>query len=82
MPLSLTELHRLAALGAQARLKEIEAERAAILRAFPQASTGTESSGNNAAPARRRRRRMSTAQRKVHSERMKKIWAERKKRAG
>ena len=89
--LSREQLQRLARLGARARLAEIEAERRAILRAFPglagQATAdegpGAEAGakGEPAVPSRRRarRRKMSAAQRKAVSERMRKLWAERKK---
>jgi hypothetical protein len=83
------QLERLARLGAQARLDELEAERKAIVRAFPALARGSRATtaqadagagANSAAPTRRRgRRKMTAAQKKAQSERMKKIWAERKK---
>ena len=86
------ELQRLARLGAQARLAQIEFERRAILEMFPdlapprrgrrpgrpQASRGTTVAQAKAKP-RRRRRKMSAADRKAVSDRMKKYWAERRK---
>jgi hypothetical protein len=73
------ELHRLARLGAKARLEELRKEEAAIRRAFPdlfgvarQASTG------NGAP-RRKRKPMTDAQKAIVSERMKKYWAAKRK---
>jgi len=80
------ELQRLARLGAEARLKELRSEEAAIRRAFPDAFRTRRSSSNMAehaaaAPARRRRKRsrMSAAARKAASERMKNYWAERRR---
>jgi hypothetical protein len=84
------ELHRLARLGAVARLAELEKERLAILRAFPgllapgagvaaAAPAAPSAASGLAKPARRRRRKMTAAEKKVASERMKKFWAERKK---
>jgi hypothetical protein len=79
------ELQRLARLGAEARLKELLAEEAAIRRAFPHVFRGRRSPANvpeAAAPVRRRqkrRSRMSPAARKAVSERMKKYWAARRR---
>jgi hypothetical protein len=83
------QLQRLARLGAHARLAELEAERQAILKAFPGlaaqagkvgAAEPAAASGAGPSPARApRRRKRSAAQRKAQSERMKKIWAERRK---
>jgi hypothetical protein len=84
-------LRRFAKLGAQARLEQIEMERRAILATFPDlalqrrgAARAVAASPQVAAPvaARRRRPRMTAAQRKEVSERMKKYWAERKKKGG
>jgi hypothetical protein len=88
--LSKEQLKRLARLGAQARIDELDAERRAILRAFPGlvgqgsrqaggAEGGAAAQGAAPAKARRRRRKMSGEQKKAQSERMKKIWAERRK---
>jgi hypothetical protein len=93
--LSREQLQRLARLGASARLVELEAERLAILRAFPglsaqvarQAPAGAKASGSEAPPAAavpakkalRRRKKMSAEQRKAASDRMRKFWAERRK---
>lgn len=85
--LSKAELNRLARLGAQARLEQIDAERRALLRMFPglALTAGRQVQGEakppEAAPkkkARKRRRKMTAAEKKVASERMKKIWAVRK----
>jgi hypothetical protein len=75
------QLHRLARLGAQARLEELRKEEAAIRQAFPdlfggrghRASARSGHSGHG-------RRRMSAAARRAVSERMKKYWAERRKK--
>jgi hypothetical protein len=87
--LSNDELKRLARLGAVARLEQLEAERQAILRAFPGLAAGGRQ--RPAAPAvpgeppagapkkkTRKRRPMTAEQKKAASERMKKYWAARK----
>jgi hypothetical protein len=71
------DLLRLARAGAVARLAEIEQERQAILREFPdlrraRATTGGAVESEPAAGGRRKRRGMSAAQRKAVSERMRK----------
>jgi hypothetical protein len=79
------QLQRLARLGARARLEELRREEAAIRRAFPDLGGGA---GRARTPARRRRtapsgrprRRMSAAARKAVSDRMKRYWAERRKK--
>jgi len=86
--LSQVELKRLARLGAVARLEQLEAERRAILRAFPGISLGAARGGEAAkgpgAPAAapkkkaRKRRKMTAAEKKATSDRMKKYWAARK----
>lgn len=71
------DLQRFARLGAEARLSELELERAAILRSFPDlARRGTRGGASGAAP---RRSNMSAAARKAVSVRMKKYWASRRK---
>jgi hypothetical protein len=82
-----SELLRLARLGAVARLTEIEQERQAILRQFPNLRGGGrgtgEATGQVAANGRRRRsREMSAARRKAVSERMRKYWAARREASG
>jgi hypothetical protein len=73
------EMFRLARMGAEARLRALELERAQILRSFP-GLTAAEGESPAPAPASvRRRRRMSAAERKSVSARMKKYWAERRK---
>jgi hypothetical protein len=71
------ELFRLARLGAEARLRALEDERAQILRTFPGLRAGGAPVAS-VAPV-RRRRQMSAAERKSVSARMKKYWAERRK---
>lgn len=86
MALKNDDMQRLARLGAQARLEELDRERTALLRAFPglrrfagRAAGSEEGEGGAATPKRRRRRsKMSPAQRKAVSERMKKYWADRR----
>ena len=76
------ELYRLARLGAEARLRALEVERALILRSFPGLKAGSTQAAptgaGSAAPA-RRRRQMSAAERQSVSVRMKKYWAERRR---
>ena len=82
-------LQRLARLGAQARLEQLEEEHRAILRAFPglAANIARQKSAAAAEPAapakvgkaRKRRRKMTAAEKKAASERMKQYWAEKKK---
>lgn len=78
------DLRRWAAVGAQARLEEMERERAAIFRAFPElrarrvrnleASFGVQESAVHIA-GQPRRRKMSAAGRKAISEAAKRRWA-------
>lgn len=78
------ELRRLAQIGAQARLAELESERANLLSAFPglrRTHVQAEASPSTATAVTKRRRRrsnMSAAGRKAVSERMKKYWANRR----
>ncbi len=74
---------RLARLGAEARLAELDRERQEILRLLGRRGRGRRSSTvrDNSASADdepRRRRRWSAAQRKAVSARMKKYWASRR----
>ena len=74
--LSQEQFRRLAQLGAQARLEELQHEEAAIRGAFPGLfARGGQATDNGAA----RRPRMSAAARKAVSVRMRKYWAERRK---
>jgi hypothetical protein len=91
--LSREELTRLARLGAQARLEQIDEERRNILRAFPglaatiarqkPVAAGSGQPGA-AAPKKksRKRRKMTAAEKKAASERMKAFWAARKQAGG
>jgi hypothetical protein len=76
--LSRSELHRLARLGARARLEELRREEAAIRGAFPDLFGGRQAAAAGAVGG-RPRRRMSAAARRAVSERMKKYWAARRK---
>jgi hypothetical protein len=90
--LSREELQRLARLGARARLEELKSEEAAIRQAFPDLfrpgrrpraripESNTAASSTPAARRRGRRSRMSASARKAVSERMKKYWAERRRK--
>jgi hypothetical protein len=81
--LSQEQLRRLARLGAIARLEQLQQEEAAIRAEFPELfGRGRRSASSTAAPAARRRQRkpMSAAQKKAVSERMRKYWAERRKK--
>ena len=81
------QLARLARLGAETRIVELDRERAELVRAFPHLRTGaapdtrSKPVETSEPPARRRHRRMSRAQRKAVSARMKRYWAERRARA-
>jgi hypothetical protein len=78
------ELRRLAQIGAQARLAELENERANLLSVFPglrRTHVQPETAGATATAVTKRRRRrsnMSAAGRKAVSERMKRYWANRR----
>lgn len=85
MAMSRSELVQLARAGAGYRLAQLEAEIAAIKRAFPGIqSTGSDRSGGTSSGARggRKRRRLTPEGRRRISEMMKKRWAERRKAAG
>ena len=73
------DLQRFARLGAEARLSELELERAAILRSFPDLARRGTRTGGGGGGATRRRSNMSAAARKAVSVRMKKYWASRRK---
>jgi hypothetical protein len=89
MAKSSLDLQALALLGARQRLTELDEERAAILRAFPQlrvASRGRQAAEGNDAdtavngtgPSPRKRRKMSAEARRRISEAMKARWAKQK----
>jgi hypothetical protein len=89
--LSSTEFHKLARMGAAARLAELEREMASLRKVFP----GLKAASSDASPAaaapalparltaraskRGRKKPMSAAERKAVSERMKRYWADRRK---
>jgi hypothetical protein len=79
------EMFRLARMGAEARLRALELERAQILRSFPgltaAAAQPSATAGLSEPAPVRRRREMSAAERKSVSARMKRYWAERRKSA-
>jgi len=80
------DLKGLARRGAIARLAELQAESAAILKAFPdlrRAGVAYTDDGTTILPGakRQRRRKMSAAQRKAVGIRMKRYWAQRRKAA-
>jgi hypothetical protein len=87
--LSRDALRRLAQLGARARLEELRREEAAIRRAFPDLfgrrrgrpkNSAPEGGAAKRGPRKRRRGRMSAAARRAVSQRMKKYWADRRKK--
>ena len=86
--LSREQIHGLARLGAQARLEELRREEAAIRQAFPDLAGGRRGGRRKSgaeqtaeAPRRRRRSHMTAAARKAVSDRMKKYWADRKRKS-
>jgi hypothetical protein len=90
--LTADEMHRLARIGAAAKLAQLEREIAALKRAFPGLKArpapappaGPAPSTPPEPPVRARSRRspMSAAERKAVSERMKRYWDARRKDAG
>lgn len=80
-------LREFALIGARARLQELQREMAGLRDVFPELFRGRRPGARSAsaadgAPARRRgRRRMSAAERKAVSERMRRYWADRRKKA-
>jgi hypothetical protein len=68
------DLQGLARVGAEARLRELDRERANLLRAFPGLG-GTSRRATSPAPPRKRKRKMTAAEKKAVSARMKKYWA-------
>jgi hypothetical protein len=75
------QMRRLAVIGARARLEELQREEAAIRRAFPDLGRAGRSAGGARSGRSGGRRRMSAANRKAVSERMKRYWADRRKKA-
>lgn len=84
------DIRRLAFIGAQARLAELNAERQAILKAFPELSRSTRNGPSwptapakeSARPRKRRRRKMSAEGRRRIAEAAKRRWAEWRKQNG
>jgi hypothetical protein len=69
--------------GAASRVTELNAELAAIYRAFPELRSGAAKGSVTGAVARKRRRRgMTAAQKAEVSKRMKAYWAARKAKKG
>jgi hypothetical protein len=64
--------------GAAARVAELNAELATIYRVFPDLRAGTKASAGR---GKRKHRGMTAAQKAEVSKRMKKYWAERRKKA-
>jgi hypothetical protein len=77
-----TQLREFALIGARARLQELRDEQTKLREVFPELfRSGRAAAENNPeGRPRRRRRRMSAAQRKAVSERMRKYWADRRKK--
>jgi hypothetical protein len=85
MALSRQELRQLAKTGAQVRIKELDSQRMALLREFPELNSSSRSATVTRATAgrprrTRRTRRFTAAQRRAISQRMKRFWAERRKK--
>ena len=71
------DIKALAAMGAQARMVEIESEIAALRKTFPELAAASEPTPRRvraSEPARRKRSKMSAAARAAVSKRMKKYW--------
>jgi hypothetical protein len=73
-----SQLQQFARFGAQARLQAIEAERKAIVEAFPDLRTLSGSTNGAAPRVTRGRKGMSPSQRKAVGERMRAYWAMRR----
>jgi hypothetical protein len=73
-----SQLHEFARFGAEARLKAIEEERNAIVRAFPDLGRASGTSNATSSPSTVGRNGMSPSQRKAVGERMKAYWAKRR----
>jgi hypothetical protein len=72
----------LAALGARVKIAELEAQLTELRRRFPAASGSKTSTATPAVTVRRRKRALTAAQRKAISVRMKKRWADWRKKKG
>jgi hypothetical protein len=73
-----SQLHEFARFGAEARLKAIEEERNAIVRAFPDLGRVSGRTNGASSPSVPGRNGMSPSQRKAVGERMKAYWAKRR----
>ena len=82
MSMTRDALRRLALSGAQSRLRELESERAALLKEFPELETSSRRRTTNAVSATprgsRKKRKLSKAQRRAISDRMSALWARRR----
>ena len=81
------DLRRLAVVGARARLMELRAEMASLVRAFPEIGRGSAVvAGSGTVAVRRgkpgRKTPMTAAERREVSERMKKYWELRRQQGG
>lgn len=75
------DMRHWARVGAEQRLREIEAERTAIVHAFPDLTSGDRGTRARSSSAGKQARggwKMSAAQKRAVSKRMKKYWAARR----
>jgi hypothetical protein len=84
MPRPTQSIHQLARIGAAVRLRQLQAEISDIHKAFPDLRRGARevavTEGHAGGRPGRRRWKLSAAQRKAISDRMKKTWAERRRK--
>lgn len=73
-----TDLQGLAALGAQVRIQQLEAEIAALRKQFPSEGTRSRGARTTAVPVKRKRRKMSAKARAAISAAQKARWAKQK----
>ena len=76
------DLVRLARLGAESRLSELQGEIQAIYRSFPDLRKGTRSAAPSPVSSKRSRKKMSTAARRKIAQAQKKRWAEWRRKKG
>ena len=74
------DMKSLAREGAKARLRQLETETTELLRAFPDLRDGDRTPATSQDGTGRGRRQMTAAQRRSVSTRMKKYWAERRRK--
>jgi hypothetical protein len=79
VPIRRDNLKQFARVGAEAKLAELRREQEAILQLFPELRRRAAGSASAPAP-RRRRSKMSASARKAVSLRMRRYWAERRKK--